>query len=343
MANVSIPWRTRRFDVQGAFRAIEFLDGGMQRGIARQKNGAAIVKWFGGNIVRADFARGIHDFDLVVAHQRTVKRHARCSANGSHIVQGLRSDLGQAVSRDQSRGRDWSAPRARQCAASCGDTAECEIPPERAPRFPVEWARTAPDKASRKIATARGVSRVPAPRIRKTLREPRLRPRNARNSNARRASSFCARRRRNQILRKAGTSCAPPYLAEAPPRREFFAHRRAATARAEFPRGTLNPDRSVSLARLSARRTQLIHQKLPDGNFNIDGAPLEKICRCASIAPRTSQISRREFLPMPRAPAQPYHPRSRAVPREPRRKTPCQTRAECAQPLPQPKRLRQIQ
>ncbi len=84
-----------------AFGLVEFLDGGMQRGVARQEDRAAIVERFGGNIVRADFLRGIHDFDFVVAHERAVERHAHGGADGGHIVQRLRSDLAQAVPGDQ--------------------------------------------------------------------------------------------------------------------------------------------------------------------------------------------------------------------------------------------------
>src|ERR1700726_437953 len=110
--------------------------------------------------------------------------------------------------------RDWNAPHARQFAASCGGTAKSEIPPERAPQFPVESARKARDKASRKIAKAPRASQDRAPHTRKILRDQRRRPRNARNSNARRASSFYARQLQNRILPKAGTSCAPLYSEE---------------------------------------------------------------------------------------------------------------------------------
>ena len=44
-------------NIELGFGFLEFFRLGEQRGNARQENGAAIVERFGGNIVRADFAR----------------------------------------------------------------------------------------------------------------------------------------------------------------------------------------------------------------------------------------------------------------------------------------------
>ena len=59
-----------RLDVHCAFGTIEFLGRRVQRGVARQENGAAVVERFGGDGVGADFFRGGHDFKFVVACER---------------------------------------------------------------------------------------------------------------------------------------------------------------------------------------------------------------------------------------------------------------------------------
>ena len=51
--------------------------------------------------MRADSFRVVEDFELVIADERTVDRHAHGIADGGHVVQSLRRDLGQAVSRDE--------------------------------------------------------------------------------------------------------------------------------------------------------------------------------------------------------------------------------------------------
>src|SRR4029077_823925 len=50
-----------RFDVQCAIRTVELLAKRAQRVVARQKERAAVVKRLGGDVVRADFAGGIHN------------------------------------------------------------------------------------------------------------------------------------------------------------------------------------------------------------------------------------------------------------------------------------------
>src|ERR1700687_777189 len=63
----------QRFDVHCAFGPIEFFGRGVQCGVAWQEDGAAIVERFGRDGVCADFLRGSHDFELVVARERTVQ------------------------------------------------------------------------------------------------------------------------------------------------------------------------------------------------------------------------------------------------------------------------------
>ena len=88
-------------DVEVRFGGVEVGGAGEERGAARQKHGAAIVERLGGNIVRADFASGVENFEFVGADQRTKHGHARGSVHGDEVAQRLRGDLGQAVSGDE--------------------------------------------------------------------------------------------------------------------------------------------------------------------------------------------------------------------------------------------------
>jgi len=61
-------------DIEGGFGGIQGVGGGEERRRFGLEDRAAIVKGLLGNVVRADAARDLLDFELVVADERAVKR-----------------------------------------------------------------------------------------------------------------------------------------------------------------------------------------------------------------------------------------------------------------------------
>ena len=75
--------------IQSRFRLVEVFRGGIQCRHARKKDGTAIVKRLGRDIVRPDFLRRGHDFYFVRADKRPEHNHARRGIHGHKIPQSL--------------------------------------------------------------------------------------------------------------------------------------------------------------------------------------------------------------------------------------------------------------